>query len=307
MTGPAFVTPEVVSECLGFKPGQRITGSGGVLTAAIWRFENKSAYELVGPAVDTTDLIAMPLSGHHHHTYFGDGRRKWGREHPAFHMNVVVAGEQPRGVFSAERPFSYLHVYVPHAMVERLAVESGAVNVARSVTLIDPMCSRDPLAESICRQIVREMTHSDGCSRMMIDTLGQQLVVRLIRQHSSVSGSPSLAKKSGPGYRDWRLRRAIDYLEAHLSDDVGLNELAAVVGLSTTRLSGLFLEGTGEPPHRWLMNRRFMHACELLANPSLSITDIAHQCGFASSQHLAAVMRRRLATTPTAYRRDLLA
>lgn len=79
------------------------------------------------------------------------------------------------------------------------------------------------------------------------------------------------------------------------------------MGLSTTRLSGLFLEGTGEPPHRWLMNRRFMHACELLGNPSLSITDIAHQCGFASSQHLAAVMRRRLATTPTAYRRDLLA
>jgi AraC family transcriptional regulator len=141
---------------------------------------------------------------------------------------------------------------------------------------------------------------------MMIDVLGQQLVIHLIRQHSSVSGSKAFADKSGPGYRDWRLRNAIDYLEAHLADDVGLEDVAAVVGLSTTHLADLFRHGTGQPPHRWLMNRRLARACELLANPSLSITEIAHRCGFASSQHLAAVTRRRLATTPTAYRRHIL-
>ena len=79
-----------------------------------------------------------------------------------------------------------------------------------------------------------------------------------------------------------------------------------MVDLSTTHLANLFREGTGEPPHRWLMRRRFEQACELLAKPHLSITDIAHQCGFASSQHLATVMRKHLATTPTAYRRALL-
>ena len=55
-----------------------------------------------------------------------------------------------------------------------------------------------------------------------------------------------------------------------------------------------------------LMNRRLARACELLANTSLSVGEIAHRCGFASSQHLAAVTRRRLATTPTAYRRQIL-
>jgi AraC family transcriptional regulator len=303
---PPFVTPESVSERWGFAPERRITASSGILSAAIWKFEHSSTYELYGPAVKNTDVIAMPFSGHHHHTYFGDGRRKWSGAHPAFHMNMVVAGEQPRGIFRSDRPFSYLHVYVPHAMVERLAVESGAIKTAQMVTLIDPMCSRDPLLETICRQIVHEMTHPDGCSRMMIESLGQQLVVRLIRQHSSVSGSRALSEKGVASYRDWRLRRAIEYLEANLSDDVGLNDLANVAGLSTARLSGLFREGTGEPPHRWLMNRRFTRACELLGNPSLTITAIAHQCGFASSQHLATVMRRRLATTPTAYRQHLL-
>lgn len=248
----------------------------------------------------------MPVSGLHHHTYFGNGRRKWSGAHPAFHMNLVVAGEQPRGVFASEQPFTYLHVYMPHAMVERLAVESGAIQRGRTVVLVDPMCSPDPFVEAICRQILREMTTRDGCSSMMIESLGQQLAVRLIRRHSTVSGSEMFGEKSGPGYRDWRLRHAIEYLEAHLSDDVSLTELAKLVGLSTARLTTLFREGTGEPPHRWFMNRRFARALELLGTPSLSITEIAHQCGFASSQHLATVTRRQLAITPTAYRRQLL-
>lgn len=112
--------------------------------------------------------------------------------------------------------------------------------------------------------------------------------------------------KSGPGYRDWRLRRAIEYIEAHLSEDIGLSDVARTVGLSTARLTALFHQGTGEPPHRWLMNRRLARACELLADPSLAVTDIAYRCGFASSQHLAKLMRQRLETTPTGYRRQLL-
>ena len=67
----------------------------------------------------------------------------------------------------------------------------------------------------------------------------------------------------------------MEYLEAHLGDDVALRDVAAAVQLSTTHLANLFRDGTGEPPHRWLMTRRFEQACELLAKPDLSITDIA--------------------------------
>jgi AraC family transcriptional regulator len=305
MSSRGVLTPDDVAAPLGFAPERRITAFGGSLSAAIWRFQNKSLYELKNCANQDTDIVGMAITGRHQHTYFGDGRLKWSRAVRAFHMNLVVAEEQPRGIFTSEQPFTYLHVYVPHVMVERVAVESGAMNAA-TVTLIDPMGSPDPFAESICRQMIREMGRGDDSSRMMIDVLGQQLVIHLIRQHSSVSGSKAFADKSGPGYRDWRLRNAIDYLEAHLADDIGLDDVAAVVGLSTAHLVDLFRQGTGDPPHRWLMNRRLARACELLANPSISVTEIAYRCGFASSQHLAAVTRRRLATTPTAYRRQLL-
>jgi len=80
----------------------------------------------------------------------------------------------------------------------------------------------------VCRQIQREMSHPDRCSRLAIDLLGEELAIRLFRQHSNLSGSSMFATTPGPGYRDWRLRRAIEYLETHLGDDLRLNEVAAV-------------------------------------------------------------------------------
>jgi AraC family transcriptional regulator len=287
-------------------PHRSITSHVESISAAIWRFDDGRVYDVDGRADDHTDLISMPIAGRPHHTYFGDGRQRWARRQPPYYMNVVVAGEKPRDVFNSEQPFAYLHVYMPHAVIDGLAAETAAVEMRGKVALIDPMCSRDPHVEAVCRKIVREMSEPDKCSRLVIDCLGQELAIQLLRHHSNFSGAKTLAGKSGPGYRDWRLRRAMEYLEGRLAEDVALKEIAAVVGLSTTHLANLFRNGTGEPPHRWLMRRRFEQACELLAKPHLSITDIAHQCGFASSQHFATVMRRHLATTPTAYRRALL-
>jgi AraC family transcriptional regulator len=306
VTAAPISVPDVIAHRLGFAPERRLATPDGSLSAAIWRFRNKPSYELSRSADRTTDAIAMPISGRHHHTYFGDGRLKWSRSHPAFHLNMVVAGEQPRGLFISDQPFTYLHVYVRHALVERLAVDSGVLAVGRTVTLVDPMCSHDPFVEFVFRQILREMTCGDSISRTMLSALGQQLVTGLLRRHSSISGSPALSPRLGAGYHDWRLRRTIAYLEAHLADELDLGEIAASVCLSVPRLAALFRNATGEPPRRWLMNRRFARACELLVTSSLSVTEIAHQCGFASSQHLATVMRRRHAITPSGFRRQVL-
>jgi AraC family transcriptional regulator len=303
----AVLTPDNVAQWWGLAPDRSITSRAESVAAATWRFTPGVVHDVECRADEHTDVISMPIAGHHHHTYFGDGRRKWASRQAPFHMNMVVAGEKPRDVFVGEQPFTHLQVYLPHAMIEGMAAEAASFEARGRVALIDPMCSRDPQVESVCRQVVREMSQPDKCSRLVIDCLGQELAIHLLRHHSNVSGSRALAgRSSGPGYRDWRLRRAMEYLEAHLAEDVGLRDLAAVVGLSTTHLANLFREGTGVPPHRWLMQRRFEQACELLAKPHLSITDIAHLCGFASSQHLATVMRRQLGTTPTDYRRTIL-
>jgi AraC family transcriptional regulator len=303
----AILTPDNVARWCGFNPDRKMTSRWEQVSAAIWRFPRAGIYEVRGHADENTDAILMPVAGRHHHTYFGDGRQRWAGKHQPFHMNIVVAGQSPRGILESEQPFKYLHVYVPHTMIESVAADCGLGEASGRVALIDPMCSRDPQVESVCRQILHEMSELDACSRLALDCLGQELAIRLLREHSNVSNLMRQGARPGRGYRDWRLGSAMEYLEAHLGEDVGLSSVAATVGVSATHLANLFRDGAGQPPHRWLMSRRLERACELLAKPHLGVADIALQCGFASPQHLATVMRRRMATTPTAYRRALLA
>lgn len=74
---------------------------------------------------------------------------------------MACPGEQLRALFTSDQPFTYLHVYLRHNVVERLAVDSGLLDAGRTVTLIDPMCAHDPFIEFVCRQMVREMSHDD--------------------------------------------------------------------------------------------------------------------------------------------------
>jgi AraC family transcriptional regulator len=94
------------------------------------------------------------------------------------------------------------------------------------------------------------------------------------------------------------------HVRERLGEDLALADLAALVGLSPYHFARAFKASTGSAPHRYLMERRVERAKELLATTGQSVTEIAHACGFASSQHLATVFRRFVGTTPKQYRRD---
>lgn len=107
------------------------------------------------------------------------------------------------------------------------------------------------------------------------------------------------------GLSPWRERRVVEYLEARLAEDMSLAELAAVAGLSPNHFCTAFRITMGEPPHRWLVRRRIERARDLLADPRLSVTDVALAVGFGSSAHFATAFRKIVGTTPSAYRREL--
>jgi AraC family transcriptional regulator len=101
---------------------------------------------------------------------------------------------------------------------------------------------------------------------------------------------------------NWRFLRAATLAEARL-DDVCVTDLAGAAGISTVHLNSLFRRTTGFSPHQWILRRRLQRAGALLADGGLSVTDIAYQCGFATSQHLATSFRKQFGMTPTRYRR----
>ncbi len=89
-----------------------------------------------------------------------------------------------------------------------------------------------------------------------------------------------------------RINRVIDHIEAHLADDLRLDELARVASFSRFHFHRLFGALVGETLNQFIQRLRVEKAASLLvANPQVAITDIALDCGFSSSATFARTFR----------------
>jgi AraC family transcriptional regulator len=120
-----------------------------------------------------------------------------------------------------------------------------------------------------------------------------------------VRGQAGLGPDRPGGLPAWRLKRLRDHIETHLDGDLGLADLAGLVGLSPDRFAHGFKASTGLSPHRYVIERRVQRAAELLATTSEPIAAIALAVGCSSQAHLTTLFRQVLGTTPGAYRRGL--
>ncbi len=101
------------------------------------------------------------------------------------------------------------------------------------------------------------------------------------------------------------VRIFLDRLCHALDEDWTLENMAAECNLSRTQFTQHCLALTNTTPVRCLNNLRLATAQRLLEeNLHLSITAVAHECGFSSSQYFATSYKRRYGVSPTSNRRQ---
>ena len=80
-------------------------------------------------------------------------------------------------------------------------------------------------------------------------------------------------------------------------------DIAREVGYSQDHMSRLFREATGFSAEGFYQHRRVQHACKRLLDPDVSITDIAHELGYADASHFVRHFKVRRGVTPSRYRK----
>jgi AraC family transcriptional regulator len=103
-----------------------------------------------------------------------------------------------------------------------------------------------------------------------------------------------------------RLRKIRELVHAKIEGDLGLEEMAQSVGLSTAHFARMFRKSTGETPHQFLLRQRLERARAMLRTSGTRILDVAVACGFKTQQHFAQVFRDVFGVRPTEYRQDFL-
>ena len=100
-----------------------------------------------------------------------------------------------------------------------------------------------------------------------------------------------------------RINRVMDYIESHLDADLSLATLARVACFSPYHFHRVFGAMVGEPLSRFVQRLRLERAaCQLVANASRPVTEVALDAGFASSATFARAFREHFGVTASDWR-----
>ena len=184
------------------------------------------------------------------------------------------------------------------AFLEEIAARAMDLDGNR-VELIGQAKLRDPLVSAIALTLHRELECERPGSRLLVDSLVQALAVHLLRTHASFP-----VREMKGSLPQWRLRRALAFIEEHLSENISLAQLAEAAGnVSRYHFSRLFKQSTGYSPYHYLVRRRVRQAQSMLRSQNrLSIGEIAFLCGFSDQSSFSRVFRQVSGCTPKAYR-----
>jgi AraC family transcriptional regulator len=159
--------------------------------------------------------------------------------------------------------------------------------------------TRDDGIVSLARRLLAGMELEGVDSHLYVDALTCELTIHLLRQYTAATVAPAWPRaKLSPH----KLRRAIQYIDENLRNELTLSAIAGAVALSPGHFSHAFRQATGVAPHRYVLERRVERAKKLLRESDMPITEIADVVGCSSHSHFSVLFNRITGLTPRQFR-----
>jgi len=193
-----------------------------------------------------------------------------------------------------------LHLYLP---ADRFAELSDARGGARHRPEGVPYLGGffDEQIRRIGNGLLGQMHAPSAAGAVRIDTLTLELTARVVDFYSVDARATSTNEKQLQ-LDARRLRRVLDFMAAHLEDDVGLEDLAREANFSIFHFVRVFSNTMGLPPHRYLSRMRLERAKTLLSLRTMPLAEIALACCFSSQANFTRAFVRATGLTPKQYR-----
>ena len=100
----------------------------------------------------------------------------------------------------------------------------------------------------------------------------------------------------------YRLKPALDFMEANFADNPSLEKVASSVHLAPNYFHRRFTEIFDTTPFEYMLARRLNEARRLLAGTSLSVKEVAGRVGYDDPLYFSRLFKTRMQLTPLKYR-----
>jgi AraC family transcriptional regulator len=270
------------------------------INQCVIEFHQHPAHEIEHCSVIQSGIV-LNLGGAYHAEQWIDGQFYRNRFDPGDCI-VFPAKISHRVIW--DRAIEFLIIGVDDALIQETAsalndTEKTHLSASQFSDLIPQDRLSDPLIHQVGLALKTEFCSYGSLNSLYTESMINTLIVHLLRRYSSQSNpSPALAE----GLPPFKLKQVLEYIHAHLAEDMQLSQLAAIAQLSPNHFASSFKKAIGVPPYQYIIQQRLEQAQKLLKTTSMSITEISMQVGFASQSHFTTHFRKHLSITPKKYR-----
>jgi AraC-like DNA-binding protein len=210
-------------------------------------------------------------------------------------VHVTEPGVSVRCMFRA--PYDVLHLHVPNILIAECARDMKGQVAPALCSKFAP--GKDMMVDSLGRALLDADWMGGSSGQLYADSISIAIVTRLL---ASANRTATTERSKGGALARWRLKRAIDFVEARLDKPVSLADMASSAGLTRMHFAAQFRAATGLRPHEYLLRRRIERAQEMLNGTGMSLVDVARSVGFQTQAHFTSVFKRYAGQPPRVWR-----
>ena len=148
-------------------------------------------------------------------------------------------------------------------------------------------------------QIFQKM--GDGCKSFQPQSVILAHLVSLLYDVNTVFRRKPEERRYVP---DQSGRQLLDYINAHLTEELSLEELSAQVHLSASQMNRVFREVTGTSVYNYILSKRLVAVQERMAKGEGAYA-ASQACGFHDYSAFYRLYKKRFGVSPTAQKRSV--
>ncbi|MEY9095179.1 AraC family transcriptional regulator [Paenibacillus sp. RC84] len=169
------------------------------------------------------------------------------------------------------------------------------------------LISLEPGERAILEPMLEELCSLSGESDSLCRDRFLASFMRILLQVYEIADKPRNRSHEPAGPRQQHVQQLISFVEAHYTEDLCLDDIAAAVHLNKHYLVKMFKETTGITLFHYLYRRRINQAKVLFTlEPEKSITETAYEVGFKHLSHFSQTFKKFTGLTADEYRKQVL-